>query len=722
MELFEDGGLKDQGQSIDPVSGNDVPVGSTKKEVRDDVPAMLSEGEFVLPADVVRYIGLDNLMKLRQDAKVGLERMNQMGQMGNSEQATIPDNLPYSQISPLANPPKPQVTNQMQMQMQPKMAHGGVLHAQSGVDVTGFTQLSEQTPSTRQPAKIEKDASDVLEGYEAIMYINPETKDVINILSLNGVPQEEVPEGYVLYDEWVAGMDETEVADAVSDETTEAIPTVVTSSDDGGGRPPVDTRSDFQKAGGWRMDTASDTSGKQLQMWIDELDKVANTNALTTGIVSALGGGLMGGLFHLANKHQKKVAYEMIDAKIEEAKKTPVKGQVAKLRELKAQLEGTGEKKTILDSVVDTVSGIFGFGEEEKKEVKKVATGDTNSSPKDTDKETLTSVGVDPVVLADAGMEVDEKGNIKPIDPTPEIETPKIEKPVVDTEQEMLDASGAATATFPSKTDDLEKTEVSTKGSPEILDRIGEEIPEELEVFIEKPTVDEGTNIARIQEELKSLREIPPTDRTKKQQETIEKSEEKLVEVGAADPAMVQRVEARKAVEALKTEKTDSDSFQNKIDNMFAQTYGVKRDSRETLATVGGRPYVSMQKEYEALTPAQQTIAAAADEQKVTSQAVKTGQGNDYDPFGVKSSTSGRNVSYTDSQTGKTETTKVFQQGESPMEQAIQQQAEEYQASGKKFDMNDPSTWGANKGGLARPVFKSSRKPDTTRGLAARKK
>ena len=721
MELFEDGGLKDQGQSIDPVSGNDVPVGSTKKEVRDDVPAMLSEGEFVLPADVVRYIGLDNLMKLRQDAKVGLSRMNQMGQMGNSEQATIPDNLPYNQISPLANPPQPQVTNAMQMQMQPKMAHGGVLHAQSGVDVTGFTQLSEQTPSTRQPAKIEKDASDVLEGYEAIMYINPETKDVINILSLNGVPQEEVPEGYVLYDEWVAGMDETEVADAISDETTEAIPTVVTSPDDGGNRPPVDTRSDFQKAGGWRMDTASDTSGKQLQMWIDELDKVANTNALTTGIVSALGGGLMGGLFHLANKHQKKVAYEMIDAKIEEAKKTPVKGQVAKLRELKAQLEGTGEKKTILDSVVDTVSSIFDFGEEEKKEVKKVATGDTNSSPKDTDKETLATVGVDPVILADAGMEVDEKGNIKPIDSTPEIETPEIEKPETEISttgsSEILDRLPTE-----KETDDLEETEISTTGSPEILDRIGEEVPEQLEVFIEKPTVDEGTDIARIQDELKSLREIPPTDRTKKQQETIEKGEEKLVEVGAADPAMVQRVEARKAVEALKTEKTDSDSFQNKIDNMFAQTYGVKRDTRETLATVGGRPYVSMQKEYEALTPAQQTIAAAADEQKVTSQAVIAGQSKDYDPFGVKSSTSGRDVSYTDSQTGKTETTKVFQQGESPMEQAIQEQSNQYQASGKKFDMNDPSTWGANKGGLARPVFKSSRKPDTTRGLAARKK
>ena len=55
----------------DPVSGNEVPAGAMPKEVRDDVPAMLSEGEFVIPADVVRYIGLDKLMKMRETAKMG---------------------------------------------------------------------------------------------------------------------------------------------------------------------------------------------------------------------------------------------------------------------------------------------------------------------------------------------------------------------------------------------------------------------------------------------------------------------------------------------------------------------------------------------------------------------------------------------------------------------------------------------------------------------------
>ena len=93
MDLF--GGLKDEGGKVDKKSGNKVPVGSTRKEVRDDIPAQLSEGEFVLPADVVRYHGLEKIMKLRQQAKGGLKTMEKMGQMGNAEEAIMPDDMPF---------------------------------------------------------------------------------------------------------------------------------------------------------------------------------------------------------------------------------------------------------------------------------------------------------------------------------------------------------------------------------------------------------------------------------------------------------------------------------------------------------------------------------------------------------------------------------------------------------------------------------------------------
>lgn len=91
--LFAEGGMNDEGGTVDPVSGNDVPPGSLQNEVRDDIDAKLSEGEFVIPADVVRYIGLERLMKLRDEAKQGLSRMNEIGQMGNAEEVENPEAL-----------------------------------------------------------------------------------------------------------------------------------------------------------------------------------------------------------------------------------------------------------------------------------------------------------------------------------------------------------------------------------------------------------------------------------------------------------------------------------------------------------------------------------------------------------------------------------------------------------------------------------------------------
>ncbi len=95
LEMFGDIGMAKTSAKKDPVSGNDIPKASTAEEVRDDIPAQLSEGEFVLPADVVRYHGLEKLMKLRQEAKQGINTMDKMGQLGNSEEATLPDDLPF---------------------------------------------------------------------------------------------------------------------------------------------------------------------------------------------------------------------------------------------------------------------------------------------------------------------------------------------------------------------------------------------------------------------------------------------------------------------------------------------------------------------------------------------------------------------------------------------------------------------------------------------------
>lgn len=93
QRLMAEGGVMQEGGTIDPVSGNEVPPGAMQEEVRDDVPAQLSEGEFVFPADVVRYLGLQTLMKLRDKAKEGLKRMEEIGQMGNADQVENPESL-----------------------------------------------------------------------------------------------------------------------------------------------------------------------------------------------------------------------------------------------------------------------------------------------------------------------------------------------------------------------------------------------------------------------------------------------------------------------------------------------------------------------------------------------------------------------------------------------------------------------------------------------------
>jgi len=80
----------------DPVSGNDVPPGSLPEEVRDDIPAQLSEGEYVVPADVLRFYGLKFFEDLRENAKVELARMDRDGRIGGEPIAV----MEVSELSP----------------------------------------------------------------------------------------------------------------------------------------------------------------------------------------------------------------------------------------------------------------------------------------------------------------------------------------------------------------------------------------------------------------------------------------------------------------------------------------------------------------------------------------------------------------------------------------------------------------------------------------------
>ena len=231
---FNEGGLKDEGGTIDPVSGNDVPVGSMQNEVRDDIPAQLSEGEFVFPADVVRYIGLEKLMQMRQEAKRGLEMMEKMGQMGNADEAVIPDDIPFE-------------LSDLDMEDDPvEMQQGGVAGVStvpSQVPATSFVQAPPPpvttmpipptpasvpiaptyTPATQQevptftpeqmknvsfPGVVQTPES----APQTVEIINPTTGERRTITYIPGVTQ--LPEGFVLASEYTA-PDKTTVTPTV---------------------------------------------------------------------------------------------------------------------------------------------------------------------------------------------------------------------------------------------------------------------------------------------------------------------------------------------------------------------------------------------------------------------------------------------------------------------------------------------------------------------------
>jgi len=237
MELFEDGGFRDQGNTKDPISNNPVPVGSTKKEVRDDIPANLSEGEFVLPADVVRYHGLEKIMGFRDQAKQGLQKMEDMGQMGNSDQATLPDGTPFRKmavggLNPAVQAPEIQAPSVIPkevpgVQYNPAIPQGlrpsvysygtqmpqvdrpqeNQQQQQPNVNIPTALQYGAQArPAYRQATNTAATPTfknligaqyGQLQKSETKKYVNPETKEELYIPFVNGEPIYPIPTGFI---------------------------------------------------------------------------------------------------------------------------------------------------------------------------------------------------------------------------------------------------------------------------------------------------------------------------------------------------------------------------------------------------------------------------------------------------------------------------------------------------------------------------------------------
>ena len=184
--LFAEGGMNDEGGTVDPVSGNDVPPGSLQNEVRDDIDAKLSEGEFVVPADVVRYIGLERLMKLRDEAKAGLARMSEIGQMGNAEEVENPEALHEdeegfdSEIDDIMQEVEGEAMGE------PKYASGGVVRVPTA-DKDILSKYNIQRTSITNPAL-------------DVRLLKNAAGDSLYMTYFNNRPGGAIPEGYSVVD------------------------------------------------------------------------------------------------------------------------------------------------------------------------------------------------------------------------------------------------------------------------------------------------------------------------------------------------------------------------------------------------------------------------------------------------------------------------------------------------------------------------------------------
>ena len=174
---FADGGIP-----IDPVSGNEVPPGSLPEEVRDDIPAQLSEGEYIVPADVLRYFGMKFFEDLRAEAKAALGGMEQDGRMGGEPMMEEPmgaeDDLPFLTEELLATD---------------DMNEGGYMRGYAKGGITTPDQAAAAYPNT-QMADIFGIGGNT-GGIQYVTYYGP-NGDAVTIQTFNGIPMSPVPSGY----------------------------------------------------------------------------------------------------------------------------------------------------------------------------------------------------------------------------------------------------------------------------------------------------------------------------------------------------------------------------------------------------------------------------------------------------------------------------------------------------------------------------------------------
>ena len=182
-----------RGQEVDPVSGNEVPIGSEPEEVRDNIDAKLSEGEYVVPADVVKYYGVKFFEDLRNEAKFGFAQMQSNGRIGGEAVETDMSELPFP-VEDL------QMVDDEDLE-QTVMNMGGYIR--------GFNQGGYNPALPEGSTPINPYSSPMGNAFEIREYINA-AGEIMYIQFSGGKPLTPIPEGFTL-----KGSASQEVAESV---------------------------------------------------------------------------------------------------------------------------------------------------------------------------------------------------------------------------------------------------------------------------------------------------------------------------------------------------------------------------------------------------------------------------------------------------------------------------------------------------------------------------
>ena len=201
-------GLQDEGGMIDEASGNEVPNGALKEEVRDDQPAMLSPGEFVIPAYAVRYVGVERLVSILREAKQGMEQLDDIGLTGepNSddaglETAVLPSEM-QNGIPMLAEGGNPGAVTKTAL---PTQAQQTVFPTPAAAAAPSpVVQAATRTVPIRPTDKnytypqLQYNPTDrgAGTGYGVEEYVGPQGQSIF-VTTIGGKPLSKVPEGFV---------------------------------------------------------------------------------------------------------------------------------------------------------------------------------------------------------------------------------------------------------------------------------------------------------------------------------------------------------------------------------------------------------------------------------------------------------------------------------------------------------------------------------------------